>query len=449
MTIDFDKVFGPSGRYAWPGCLDIARNLIIRAPYAKLSSDCLTENFFDQCLDRYENELLEDYPKEEVYEMKRAAVKEKQELFKDASGWSLNNLVTSAMYYKLLTKKTFFIISDEFLWLFLSFDKPLFDVLRLEGWDKKHQNDLRENFKFKLTLEIGPFAVKTLLWSSDTEKERPWFMCEGFSQHFYSEDVIRCLDLVGIDQTLARWAVDEMFKLHSLAPFLAALSDDRSAVLLGCNDEVEKEETETPKKSSTDPRMIVRSAISFALLFAGVALVTSLPRSRSLPNSKLLAQVSQLVQPAPNTGFANLSFSMTQKRDPVVPQAQHLQSQEVVAESTTKTATTSRLNTFARAIRRVSLKRLSRGARHRHTDRLWREMGAIQNDQSARRSSLINQPTVASLEQPRRKSAIVRFIGDINSELEKVGHRLYCQRIEQTSGWVDGRRICNEGSPQL
>lgn len=76
-------------------------------------------------------------------------------------------------------------------------------------------------------------------------------------------------------------------------------------------------------------------------------------------------------------------------------------------------------------------------------------MAAIQNDQSARRSSLINQPTVASLEQPRRKSAIARFIGDINSELEKVGHRLYCQRIEQASGWVDGRRICNEGSPPV
>ena len=223
MAIDCHKEFGPSGRYAWPGCLNVAETVIIRAPYAKSSSDCLTEEFFDRCL---EDELFEDYPEEEVYEMKRAAVKEKQELFKDVRGWPLPYVVTSAVYYRLSTKETFFMISDEFLWLFLSFDKPLFDMLRSKGWDKKYQDKLRENFKFRLTLEIGRFAVKTLLWSSDTDKERPWFMCEGFTQHFYSEDVLRCLYLVGIDQTRAHWAVDEMFKRHSLAPFLAALSDN-------------------------------------------------------------------------------------------------------------------------------------------------------------------------------------------------------------------------------
>jgi hypothetical protein len=316
-------------------------------------------------------------------------------------------------------------------------------VLRLEGWNKKHQNDLRENFKLKLTLEIGPFAVKTFLWSSDTDKKRPWFMLRGFTQHIYPEDVLRCLDLVGIDQTLARWAVDEVFNLHSLAPFLAVLSDDRSAVLLGCNDKVEKEETEAPKESSTNPRMILRSAISLALVFVGVALVTSFPRSRlhcSLLKSKLSAQISQFVEPVPGTGFANLSLPMAQRRDRAgtAPQPQHLQSREVVAD------TTSRLDTFGRAMRRMSLKRLSRGARH--TDRLWRELDAVQNLQSAPRSSLRNQSNIASLEPNRRKSVITRFIGNINSELEKLGHRLYCQRIEQTSGWVDGRRICTEGS---
>ena len=218
MAIDCHKEFGPNGRYPWPGCLDVADKVIIRAPYAKSSSDCLTEEFFDRCLDRFENELLEEYPKEEVYEMKRAAVKEKQELFKDVRGWPLPCLVTSAMHYRLSTKKTYHMISDEFLWLFLSFDKPLFDMLRAEGWDKKYQNNLRENFKFKLTLEIGPFAVKTLLWSSDTDKERPWFMCEGFTQHFYSEDVLRCLYLVGIDQTRAHWAVDEDVQVKKPCP---------------------------------------------------------------------------------------------------------------------------------------------------------------------------------------------------------------------------------------
>ena len=55
---------------------------------------------------------------------------------------------------------------------------------------------------------------------------RPWFTRKGFTRRIYPENVLRCLDLIGIDQTLARWAVDEMFKVHNLTPFWAVSYND-------------------------------------------------------------------------------------------------------------------------------------------------------------------------------------------------------------------------------
>ena len=237
MTIDYDQEFGPNGRYPWPGCIDIAEGLIKVAPCEKSSSDCLTEELLDWYLDNFEEELLEYYPEEEASELKEAAVRERQELFKDARGWPLPCLVTSAVYYIFSTDAgRVYIISKDLLWLFLSFNKPLFDMLRSKGWGKAYQDELRKGFRRILRFEIDNLKIDSLkidslrdhrlLWGSDTEKERQWFMCEGLTLHTYPEDVIRCLDLIGIDKTLARWAVDEMFKLQSLTPFLAVLSDN-------------------------------------------------------------------------------------------------------------------------------------------------------------------------------------------------------------------------------
>ena len=54
------------------------------APWKKSSSDCLTEDFFEECLADLEEELFENYPYDEASELKEAALKERQELFKDA-----------------------------------------------------------------------------------------------------------------------------------------------------------------------------------------------------------------------------------------------------------------------------------------------------------------------------------------------------------------------------
>jgi hypothetical protein len=224
MTIDYDQEFGPSGRYPWPGYIDIAEGVIkvAVAPCKKSSSDCLTQYFFERCLADLEEKLLEDYPEEEASELKEAALRERQELFKDARGWPLSCLVTSAVYYIFSTDaERVYMISGDLLWLFLSFDKPLLDMFQSKGWDKKYQDELREGFMCKI---IFDFTSNRLLWGSN--EERPWFTCEGFIRHIYPEDVLRCLDLVGIDQTLARWAVDEVFKLHNLTPFWAVLYND-------------------------------------------------------------------------------------------------------------------------------------------------------------------------------------------------------------------------------
>ena len=66
------------------------------------------------------------------------------------------------------------------------------------------------------------------MWGSDEGK--PWFTCKRFTSHIYSEDVLRCLDLVGIDPGLAHSAVDQVFKLQSLVPLYDVLSDDPSSM---------------------------------------------------------------------------------------------------------------------------------------------------------------------------------------------------------------------------
>ena len=222
MAKNYDHYFGPNSRYSWPGCIDIAEGLIKVAPCKKSSSDCLTEDFFEECLANLEKELFENYPYDEALELKEAALKERQELFKNARDWSLSCLVTSAVYYRFSTnaEKTYRISGDLFC-LFLSFDKPLLDMFRSKGWDKKYQNKLRSAFRSTI---IFDFTSNRLLWGSNNM--RPWFTRKGFTRRIYSEDLLRCLDLIGIDQTLARWGVDEMFKLHNLTPFWAVSYND-------------------------------------------------------------------------------------------------------------------------------------------------------------------------------------------------------------------------------
>ena len=123
-----------------------------------------------------------------------------------------------------------------FLWLCLLFGEPLFDMLRAKGfvghpwptkgWDKMYRDNIREGFKSQLIFEIKGLTGHRIIWSNDRDK--PWFTCRSFPLRACPEDVLRCLDLVGIDRDLVHLAGDQVFKLHSFTPFYHVLSDNPS-----------------------------------------------------------------------------------------------------------------------------------------------------------------------------------------------------------------------------
>ena len=140
MTIDYDKEFGPNGRYAWPDDVDVAENFMEEVPSAKSSADGLDDDFFYRYVTYRDGYLFREYPEEEAWELVESAAKSRQELFKDATEWPLPYLVTSAVY-KILSAKdeSVYMISrlgDYFFWSFLSFNQPLFDVLQSKGWER-------------------------------------------------------------------------------------------------------------------------------------------------------------------------------------------------------------------------------------------------------------------------------------------------------------------------
>ena len=237
MIKDYDKEFGPGGWYAWPADVDVAGRFLEAAPYSKSSAECLDDDFFGDYLDCLDAHLFYNYPEEEAAELAEAEAKSRQELLKDAKNWPLPYLVASAVY-KILSTQEIHKSSDfwsDFLWPFLVFDEPLFDMLRAKGWDNMYRNELRKWFKFQLSFEIRGVTLNKLVWGSDREK--PSFTCQGFTSHISPEDLLRCFDLVGIDPDLARSAVDQVFKLQSLTPFYDALFDNPSlmpAILVEC-----------------------------------------------------------------------------------------------------------------------------------------------------------------------------------------------------------------------
>ena len=61
------KDFGPNGRYAWPGCLDVAEKFIRAALSATSGPDCLNDGFFfGKQLGYLVKYLFDDYPEEEA-----------------------------------------------------------------------------------------------------------------------------------------------------------------------------------------------------------------------------------------------------------------------------------------------------------------------------------------------------------------------------------------------
>ena len=179
MTIDFDKEFGPGGCYAWPAGLNEAEIVLGGAPYTKSSAECLDDDErFDQLDEYLFDEYFSDYPEEEAYELAEAEAKSRQELFKDARDWPLPDLVASAVYKILSPQRIHSQFWNQFLWPFLSFAEPLFDMLRAKGWDNMYRNELREGFKSRLSLEIHGIAGirditgNLIVWGSDKDEPK-------------------------------------------------------------------------------------------------------------------------------------------------------------------------------------------------------------------------------------------------------------------------------------
>ena len=329
MIKDYDQEFGPGGIFTWPGNLDVAKRFIEAALEAKSSADCLNDAFFYRYLSSLDEHLFDDYPEDEAYELVETAAKDRQQLFREARNWPLPYLVASAMYHILSTEaEEIHMISnswDYFFWLFLSFDEPLFGMLKAKGWDKIYRNEIREGFKLRLRYEIRGLTLNRLRWGSDKDepKDKPWFTCEGFTSHFYSEDVLRCLDLVGIDPGRAHLAVDKVFKLQSLTPLYRVLYHDPSLTPATVvrrrhrseEGRGEEGETESLKKPSAGLRTyffnVIYGALLLAGVFAGAAMASTRLRSfRSYRNSIPLAQISQTEQRKPAPCFASINLNL-------------------------------------------------------------------------------------------------------------------------------------------
>ena len=240
MNKNYDQEFGPGGAYAWPGDPSTAMALIETVMWEKSSADCLGDYFLYMVLGSYDSDCYDSDEEEDLAESIGKSRQELREVFKDAKNWPLPYLVASAVYELVSKDPEILRINYEvwrhLFWVFLLFDEPLFDMLRVKGfvghpwptkgWDKMYRDNIVDGLKSKLKFEIKSLTTHLILWSSD--KDKPWVTCQYFTSHAYPEDVFRCLDLVGIDRDLAHLAVDQVFKLQSLTPFYDVLSDNPS-----------------------------------------------------------------------------------------------------------------------------------------------------------------------------------------------------------------------------
>ena len=471
MNNNYDQEFGPGGAYAWPADLDVAKEFIRAAPGEKSSADCLTDHFFSHMLGFDQEYDGLGFDEEEIDDLVEAKITSTQELFHDAKNWPLPYLVASAAY-EIVSKDTEMSLTvwRDFFWLFLLFDEPLFEMFRGKGWDRIHKSSIREGFKWQLKWEIDGLTGNRLLWRSD--KDRPWFACTYFTSRIYPEDVLRCLDLVGVDRDLAHLAVDQMFKLQSLTPFYDVLSDNPSLIAAHLvkirRYRDEDELAENHKRSSADLRIHMLNFVYGALLFAGAAIVFTRFRSpRS--NCTSIAQVQS--QPGPCFAAVRMgrhggidyrhspSESSERYRSSPSPE-RHFR--EYVANITPSASH----NFWARVKKRVGLVRAKilrdEGSSFvfiENNKKRW-QLSTLHNQPSAQTDE--NQPEIpkgrllldrlrSSLNRQKsnRISALPQPSGETvqQQELPKLSRRQ--TSLIRNNTWVNGRKILTEESPEI
>jgi hypothetical protein len=454
MTIEYDKEFGPNGIYGWPASLQIAESLLELAPSEKSTADCLTDEFFYQQLDYIDAPLFYDYTasytESDALELAELAGKSRKELFKAATKWPLSYLVTSATY-KILSARdegVYMIgpLGDCFFWSFLSFKEPLFGMLQSKDWGKIYGNDMRKGFYFRLRHDIGVFTMKKFVWGSD--KEKPWFTCVGFPSHFYSEDILRCLDLVGVDPGLAQSAVEKVFKLQSLTPLCNVLSDDPSSTLTTVakdrrSDEEgkgEEGETKTLKKPGADLQIHVRNSICGALLVAGVfAGAATRPRSKWASTQPVLA----FTQPCPCFAATRAQRWNRTVDPPLAVANQPLPERPEFATGARTTASRKpRSQRLWAAFKKLNLSRTKSPdlISRQNTKKMWRIANALQSGAST-------QP----LRRDKSAAAYLRqAFSDVKTEIQRMRFKLYEIVINKADGlWINNGRVFTEGSTQV
>ena len=462
MINNYDQEFGPGGAHAWPADLDVAESFIEVAPDAKSSADCLDDDFFYQQLDYLDvyDDGEDSGEDDELWaELAEEAAKSRQELFKDAINWSLPCLVTSATYKLLSAKeKRVHTISSFwycFLWLFLSFDEPLFNMLQAKGWNKMYRNEIREGFKSQLRVEG---VANRILWSSD--KDKPWFTRKYLTSHVYPKDVLRCLDLVGIDPDLAHSAVDQVFKLQSLTPFYDVLFDNPSLMpAIPVNVRDDEEETASSKKSSPDLLIHLFKFAYGALLFAGAAMAFTRfrPPLRS-PRSNWTSIA--LVQTEPPPCFAAISrLRGMEQRQPVS------EGPERSLDITASGSQQSRSRPMLAAVKdtallpnrwiKANLDKLKLSRRERifrqNTIKRWNLVSALPSQSST-------LPSVDTAEQPspliKDKSVLQELYHQLSAKTRELLAKYikddkYIQNVKKGKTWVDDRRILTNDSPEV
>ena len=210
FIMDYDKIFGLHGERGWPGDVGEAKFILRKVFGAKSSSQCFDDSFFHPYKS---NEELWPESRESAW----IKEEERRELFNDVQDWPLSVVVASAVY-KIFTEMCHFskvYTWSQLLWVFLSFKEHIFDMVQAKGWVDK--NEVREGFKQGLAPDLRNYGGE---WGDD------WFKRRYVNTKIYSQDVLRCLRLAGVDEDVAGLAVNQVFKSQSLIPFYEALSDN-------------------------------------------------------------------------------------------------------------------------------------------------------------------------------------------------------------------------------
>ena len=213
-----DKEFGEGAPYAFPGDIHEARRLLALCRDLKSSADYLKCDFYNA-----------------------ADIDDVRERFQGVTEWPLPYLVASAAYYFLAwrnrTAKKICNVGriDAFDWenlflVLLTVGEPLFEIIHRNKWAEPNRESIREGFRVKLYLVIefnkSKSRYRPIRWFH--EKGRSWFQIDweeeiAYPGKCYPDNVFRCLVLAGINETVARLAVKEVFESKNLSPFYTAL----------------------------------------------------------------------------------------------------------------------------------------------------------------------------------------------------------------------------------